>query len=481
MASILYYHFSYYAVALFLAVAVVPLMRPLAFRLGAVDTGTGRRVHTGVIPRLGGFGIFLAFTAPLIFSLTRGTWDTFHDRMVGILIASTVVFCIGAYDDLKGATIRNKLIAEVLAGLIIYSWGIRITVITNPFGGAVSLGLLSLPVTILWVVVITNAVNLIDGLDGLAAGTGILISLTMVAVSGGDTHLQLAYVILAGALTGFLLYNFPPASIFMGDAGSLFVGFFLAAISILSSHKATAMATIMVPIIAFSLPLMDMLYAVIRRYYRGIPLGEADREHIHHKLLERGLSKKAVLFLLYGFNISLMAAVLLLVQRQRNLDFIGLVLLGLVAAGGLRLLGYVRFIPFFRDLRRNYDLSRKRKYYCYLITRFRRAAEQARDLDELSGHLRELMASYGFDRVKIFLNPQDSGSPFFSYGAEAAGQRQRPVVFSFPIMAGEEQVGYVYMSKDSGDDYLLCTAALAQAISDEVARLMVTSDVKREG
>lgn len=472
MANILYYHFSYFAVALLLAAVAVPLMRPLAFRLDAVDTGKGRRAHTGVIPRLGGFGIFIAFMAPMIFSLTRGTWDDFHDRMTGILIASAVVFCMGACDDLKGATIRNKLVAEILAGLIIFVWGIRITIITNPFGGAISLGMLSLPVTVLWVIVITNAVNLIDGLDGLAAGTGILISLTMVALSGSDMHMQLAYVILAGSLAGFLLYNFPPASIFMGDSGSLFIGFFLAAMSILSSHKATAMATIMVPIIAFSLPLMDMFYAVIRRYYRGIPLGEADREHIHHKLLERGLSKKAVLFLLYGFNISIMAAVLLLVRRQRDIDFIGLVLLGLVAAGGLRLLGYVQFIPFFRDLRRNYDLSRRRKYYCYQITRFRNAAARARDLDELSGLLRELMASYRFDHVEIFLHNPGSGKPFFSYGEVTAEQQRRPMLLSFPIMAGEEEVGYVHMSKKTGDDYLLCTAALAEAISEEVARLV---------
>jgi len=465
----IYYFISYFAAAFGLALALTPLMRPLAFRLGAVDTGAGRRVHTGIIPRLGGAGIFAAFMLPAIFSLTRGEWDNVHYRLTGILIASAIVFCIGLYDDLKGATIRNKLLAEVLAASFIYYWGIRITIISNPFNGPISLGWMSYPVTVLWIVVVTNAINLIDGMDGLAAGTGIMISVMMFALSGSDAHMQLAYVILAGGLAGFLVYNFPPASIFMGDSGSLFLGFFLGALSILSSRKATAIATIMVPIVAFSLPLMDMLYAVIRRYYRGVPLGEADREHIHHKLLEKGLSKKKVLFLLYFINISVMMAVLVLIRRQLNIDFLGLILLAVLGVIGLRALGYIEFLPLFRGMARNYDIGRRRKYFGYVIKRFRKSARKCTSLEELKPQLTLLMKEYNFSAVEIYLYPLEKDDPFFLYGSSSPAGPQNPLILSFPITRGNGAIGNVYISREMGDDYFLCATELVRAISEELS------------
>ncbi|MDA8239928.1 MAG: MraY family glycosyltransferase [Nitrospiraceae bacterium] len=469
--KVLYYFISYASVAFIIALALTPLMRPLSFRLGAVDKGTGRRVHTGTVPRLGGGAIFLAFMLPVVFSLTRGQWDLFHDRMVGILVASALVFCIGVYDDLKVATVNNKLIAEVLVAVIIYLWGIRITVLSNPLGPAIQLGWWGLPVTVLWIVIVTNAVNLIDGLDGLAAGTGILISLALLAVSG-DTHMQLVYVVLAGSLAGFLVYNFPPASIFMGDAGSLFTGFFLGAISIISSHKATAMATIMIPVIAFSFPLMDMAYAVLRRYYRGVPLGEADREHIHHKLLEKGLSKKKVLFLLYFINGGLLLAVLILVRRQLNVDFLGLILIVVVAVLGLRLFGYIEFQPFLRDTLRNYEIGRKRKYFNYIIKRFRRNAKKCGSLDELKPHLSELMREYNFRKVNIFFYPAHLADPLYSYISDSGHEPEKPLFLSFPVVGGNGYTGSVNISKETDDDYFLCTAELVRAVSEEVGRFL---------
>ena len=470
--KVLYYFISYASVAFIIALALTPLMRPLSFGHGAVDKGTGRRVHAGIIPRLGGAAIFIAFMLPVVFSLTRGQWDLFHDRMVGILVASTIVFCIGVYDDLKGATVQNKLFAEVLAAAIIYLWGIRITVLTNPFGPAIQLGLWGLPVTVLWIVIVTNALNLIDGLDGLAAGTGILISLALLSVSG-DTHMQLVYAVLAGGLAGFLVYNFPPASIFMGDAGSLFTGFFLGAISILSSHKATAMATIMIPVIAFSFPLMDMAYAVLRRYYRGVPLGEADREHIHHKLLEKGLSKKKVLFLLYLINGCLLLAVLMMVGRQqRNIDFLGLILIVVVAVLGLRLFGYIEFLPFLRDTLRNYEIGRKRKYFNYIIKRFRRNAKKCGSLDELKPHLSELMREYNFRKVNIFFNPAHLADPLYSYTSDSGHEPEKPLFLSFPVVGCNGYTGSVNISKETDDDYFLCTAELVRAVSEEVGRFL---------
>ena len=468
----IYYFISYFAAAFVLVLGLTPLMRILSFKLGAIDTGSGRRVHTGKVPRLGGAGIFLAFILPVVFSLTRGEWDSFHTNLSVVLIASLIVFCMGAYDDLKGATIKNKLMAEVLAASIIYYWGIRITVISNPFGGSISLGWMSFPVTVLWVVVVTNAINLIDGLDGLAAGTGIIISMMMFTLSGPDAHMQLAYVILAGSLAGFLVYNFPPASIFMGDSGSLFLGFFLGALSILSSRKATAIATIMIPIVAFSLPLMDMLYAVIRRYYRGVPLGNADKEHIHHKLLAKGLSKRKVLFLLYFFNISVMMAVMVLIRRQLNIDFLALILLAVLGVIGLRALGYIEFLPFFRDMARNYDIGRKRKYFGYVIKRFRQSARECTSLEELKPYLTLLMKEYNVSAVEMYLYPLDKDAPFFVYHPDTASVPQNPLILSFPVKRGNGAIGSVYISRDVEDDYFLCANELVRAISEELSSLV---------
>ncbi len=468
----IYYFISYFAVAFGLALALTPLMRILSFKLGAIDTGSGRRVHTGKIPRLGGAGIFIAFMLPAVFFLTRGEWDNSHYNLAGILIASAIVFCIGLYDDLKGATIRNKLLAEVLAASVIYLWGIRITVVSNPFGPPIALGLMSFPVTVLWVVVVTNAINLIDGMDGLAAGTGILISLTLFFLAASDMHMQLAFIIMAGSLVGFLVYNFPPASIFMGDSGSLFLGFFLGALPILSSSKATAIATIMIPIVAFSFPLMDMLYAVLRRYYRGVPLGNADGEHIHHKLLEKGLSKKKVLFLLYFINIGAMLAVLMLVRRQLNTDFIVLAALVVFAVLGLRAFGYIEFLPFFKDIARNYDIGRKRKYFGYVIKRFRKTARKNTSLEELKPQLTLLMKEYNFSAVEIYLYSVDKDAPFFVYNSDTAAGPQNPLILSFPIKRGNGSVGNVYISRDIGDDYFLCATELVRAVSEELSSLI---------
>ncbi|MCL5023046.1 MAG: undecaprenyl/decaprenyl-phosphate alpha-N-acetylglucosaminyl 1-phosphate transferase [Nitrospirae bacterium] len=467
----IYYFFSYLVVSLGLALALVPLMRSLSFRLGAVDRGTGRRAHKGIVPRLGGIGIFLAFVVPLAFSLSRGEWDKFHGRMLGVLIGSAVIFLTGLYDDVKGAKIGHKLLLEILAAVFIYYWGIRITLISSPFGSPIDLGWFSVPATVLWIVVITNAINLIDGMDGLAAGTVILISALLFSLTGDNVHMQLTYAILAGSLLGFLRYNFPPASIFMGDSGSLFLGFFLGSVSILSSHKATAVATLMVPVIAFSLPLMDMTYAVLRRFYRGMPLGEADKEHIHHKLLEKGFSRRKVLLILYAVNILILVSVLLVVRRQFDLSFFGLVFLVVLAVLGLRMLGYIEFIPRIREVLRNHAIGRKRKYFNYVIRRFRRNVAKSETLDDFWTHLRNLMDEYNFSRAEVNLEIPGVSNPVFAFTNRFdAG---RPMSLSFPIMNGSgEQLGEVRISKQMDDDHFLCTAEMVRALSEEVSRFV---------
>ncbi len=331
---------------------------------------------------------------------------------------------------------------------------------------------MSLPVTILWIIVITNAINLIDGLDGLAAGTGLLAAATFFMLSGQDTHLQLVYVTLGGALLGFLRYNFPPASIFMGDSGSLFLGFLLGATSIVSSHKAAAVATLMIPFIAFSIPLMDMLYAVLRRYYRGLPLSSPDREHIHHKLLERGLTRKKVLFILYAANIAVMLTVLLLIQRQRDLDFIIIFIFFIVAVVGFRLLGYLEFLPTVREMVRGFDLGRRRKYFSYVLRRFRKGVRESASADELRPLLTSLMEEFRFSAAEVRLFTSGGERTFFRYGGGATPGEH--LVLTIPLLGRDSaRLGVVSISRSLADDQAaLCTDELIRALSEELSRII---------
>lgn len=462
-----YYFFSYFMVSLSLALVLVPMMKPLSIRLGAVDKGMGRRVHDGVIPRLGGIGIAAAFFLPAAFSLTRGEWGSFEEKMVGVLLGCGIVFLTGLYDDIKGARVRTKLFLETMAALVIYAWGVRITLLSTPFGSHLALGWFGLPVTVFWIIVITNAMNLIDGMDGLAAGTGIAIVGMFFVLATRDIHLELIYAILAGSLLGFLRYNFPPASIFMGDSGSLLIGFFLASISIISSRKAATMATMMIPLVAFSLPLMDMLYAVLRRYYRGVALGKADREHIHHKLLEKGFTKKKALIILYSLNICIMLTVLMFVRRQLNIDFLGLIMLAFIAVAGLRLLGYVEFVPFIRDTLRKHDTGKKRRYYDYVVSRFRRDASRTRSLEDLKVHLTRLLREYNFYTVEVVLHLPHVANPFYKYGSWNGSEGT--VNVSFPVKGADSDVlGEVHMRKPMDGDQIAVTPDLIKALSEEI-------------
>lgn len=466
-----YYFFSYFFVSFILAMVFVSLMHPLSFKVGAVDRGSDRRIHMGIIPRLGGAGIFFAFLIPMIFSLTRGEWDELHGKMVGILIASALVFLMGVYDDIRSARIGVKLSVEILAAVIIYTWGISITAISNPLGESINLGWMSLPVTVLWIVIITNAINLIDGIDGLAAGTSVFIAATLFFLTDStDLHMRLTLVIFIGSLIGFLKYNFPPASIFMGDSGSLFIGFFLASFSIVSAHKATTMATMMIPVISFGLPIMDMLYAVLRRYYRGIPLGEADREHIHHKLLEKGLSKKKVLVILYLINISIMLGILLIVRKQLNVDLIGCILFAFAIIVGTRILGYVKFIPSIREVMDSYDIHRKGRYFSYIIKKFRRNASESNSLDDFRLQLVDLARKYNFNKVEIVLHLPALENPFFHF--ENNPFSPNPTLLSFPIIYKGNCMGKASISTETARSSLLYASDMVEALSEEIGGFM---------
>ncbi|MBI4514610.1 MAG: hypothetical protein HY699_02180 [Deltaproteobacteria bacterium] len=350
------------------ALLITPGIRALALRLGAVDEPGGRHVHHQPVPRLGGLAVLGALAGAL--AVGRAVDLLFFDVFVGygwgwawLLPGALVVVATGVVDDVRSLGPLAKLCCQIIAGAIALAGGYAISAVSNPFGGGpIALGWLAAPVTLLWVVGITNAFNLIDGLDGLAAGVALIASATLfvMSVAGGRIEVALLSVALAGALAGFLYYNFNPASIFLGDCGSLLLGYLLATLSIRASHKGATAVVILVPILTLGLPIMDTLLAMLRRLlgalrvvqsdrsrneYRFLVIGSAsifraDREHIHHRLLALGLTHRRAVLVLYGACLLLAGAALLLVLTSgANTTVVGLVVAAAMFAG-IRKLGY---------------------------------------------------------------------------------------------------------------------------------------------
>jgi UDP-GlcNAc:undecaprenyl-phosphate GlcNAc-1-phosphate transferase len=341
-------------VALTVSWAATPWVVRLATRVGAVDHPAGRKMHRTPIPRIGGVAVFLGFIAGLTYAaLVTGTLFRIPTSGVywpGIGIAATALFLVGLADDLWELSFRWKLVAQVGAAVYVWYAGFRIETVSNPLGGNFDLGWLALPVTVLWVVGITNAVNFIDGLDGLAAGTGVIITGATAAIAyvRGDLGVTAVGVVLAGSLLGFLWFNFNPARIFLGDSGTLFVGFVLAVACVSGNQKGPTIVAIFVPLLLLGLPVLDTSLAVARRIRRlGLrsreserPLGFLirnvdhiflpDREHIHHRLIDLGLSHRNAVLTLWGVAALLVMAAFALVLWKSLL--VALVLVGVLMA-----------------------------------------------------------------------------------------------------------------------------------------------------
>lgn len=381
---------------------LTPILRRAAERLGWVDVPRdGRRLHTRPIPRVGGVAVYcsvgLALAAlPLIDNRVTELIADHRREIVAVLLSSTLVFAFGVFDDLVEAKAKWKFLAQGLAALLLFTLGVHIQAVTVPFVGSFELPMvLSLLFTLVWVIGISNAFNLIDGLDGLATGAALFASLVMAGVSlvSGHPLVTVLSLALVGALTGFLRYNFNPASIFLGDSGSLFTGFLLAALSITGTQKASTAVAVAIPLMAFALPVIDTGFAITRRFISGKPLFEGDREHIHHKLLERGWSQRRVAFALYGVCAVFALLALLFTSVGGEGKFTGLLLLVIGAiivlvAGRLR---YHEADEVRAGLRRNITERRTRAANHVSVRRASRAMSKAHTLGDLLAAVREVL------------------------------------------------------------------------------------------
>lgn len=291
--------------AIFISFIMTPLVRRLAFKINAIDIPKDeRRVHKEPMPLLGGLAIFISVV------ITSLIFLPIDKTLLSIIIGGSIIVFSGIIDDINGLSPKKKVLFQLAAGLVLIIGDIKIDFVTNPFSVNNTLFYLkwfSIPITLFWIIGITNTLNLIDGLDGLAAGVAMISSFSLMIVAGKFgfsryTNVIILSAIVGGACLGFLPFNFNPAKIFMGDTGALFLGFMLAAISIEGVMKSIATIAIIVPIIILGVPIFDTTFAIFRRLLNGQSITSADKGHLHHRLLNKGFSQRKTVLILYGIS-----------------------------------------------------------------------------------------------------------------------------------------------------------------------------------
>lgn len=311
-----------FLVALAASILVTPVAIRLAPKIGAVDIPLdNRRMHTKTMPRFGGLAIFAGSTTAMLIFLK------FDPRVVTIVMGGALIYILGVIDDIKHLSAKVKFLGQTFVALIMYVNGIRIEFLTNFLGeGNSQLGdVLCFIITMVWIVGITNTVNLIDGLDGLAAGTAAIASLCIAytAYIHGTYLAAGAMLALAGATLGFLPYNFYPAKIFMGDGGSLYLGFMLSTLSVLGTVKSATLVTMIIPVLVLGVPIFDTFFAIFRRFVNRRPIMEADKGHLHHRLMKLGYGQRRATLMLYGIT-AIMGVAAVLFSRGLYVETLGL-------------------------------------------------------------------------------------------------------------------------------------------------------------
>jgi UDP-GlcNAc:undecaprenyl-phosphate/decaprenyl-phosphate GlcNAc-1-phosphate transferase len=306
-----------------LSVIFTPFVKKLAFAIGATDKPNKRKVHQKIMPRLGGLAIYISFIVGYLI-LRPVNEDSLY-----ILLGSLIILAVGILDDVYELPAKVKFMGQFAAAFVVVVLaGVQVTFINLPFGGQLEFGILSIPISILWIVGITNAINLIDGLDGLAAGVS---SIALITISGmalimGDIFVASMGLIMLGSTLGFLLYNFHPAKIFMGDTGALFLGYMISVLSLLGFKNVTFISFI-VPVLILGVPISDTIFAIIRRIVKKQPLSAPDKSHLHHCLLRLGYSHRQTVLIIYGMSAVFGLSAVILSQAAMWVSMIVLIVL----------------------------------------------------------------------------------------------------------------------------------------------------------
>ncbi|UQA62374.1 glycosyltransferase family 4 protein [Polyangium aurulentum] len=408
-----------FAVAALVSALLTPLVRRLAFRLGAVSHPGGRHVHRQSIPRLGGLAMCVAFFAPLVGlffvqSVVAAAFTAELRKVLGLFAGGVLLCAVGAVDDTRGLRALHKLYAQVAVSILAFACGFRIDAISLPLVGELSMGIFALPITVLWIVGIVNAVNLIDGLDGLAAGVVFFAALTnfVVGYISDATLVTLFMASTMGSVIGFLFYNFNPARIFMGDSGSYFLGYVIAATSLVgASHKASTAVSLLVPVVALGVPIFDTLFAMVRRWLERRPLFSPDRGHIHHRLLDMGITHRRAVLIIYGVSVFFtVTSIAIWLGRRWQ---IGVAL----AASSVVLVGLVRFVGYFEYLhivRRQKERLRSRdsEMLRYALPKLPARFEAARTEADVFALLTQLGLETGMSFLEVLPRADEEPTAF---------------------------------------------------------------------
>jgi UDP-GlcNAc:undecaprenyl-phosphate GlcNAc-1-phosphate transferase len=407
------------------AAALTPAVRTVARRWGAFDRAlTSRKIHDRPVPRLGGLAIVAAFFAPLIalFFVDSDVGHRFYAdplKAGGLFVGGIAVAALGIYDDLRGLGAKEKFLVQFAVAAAMYAVGFRIDRIANPFGPELILGWMAIPFTMLWIAGVINAMNLIDGLDGLAGGVALIAVATTgaIALLNGQPLMLLFCAALGGAVLGFLFYNFNPASIFMGDTGSMFLGFVLAATSIQTNQKSSTTVAILVPIVALGVPIADTLLAMVRRAVRGVPMFSADRGHIHHRLLDSGLTHRQAVLVIYAACAVLGTSALVISSANSRQTAAFLLVVFVAVFMALRRLGFI-------DVKRVHRIVEARRHNVHVRRELRRIVDTMRAavrVEDVWVGLQVSALTLGASAVALRPGEPDAAGDRYAEGFDVAG------------------------------------------------------------
>lgn len=427
-------YFALFLVATFASLIITPLIRRLCTRFKLLDIPLeGRGIHSKGVPRLGGVAIYLSCLIALSIlalaenNLTLALRAHTSDFFI-VLVPATLVLILGVYDDLRGTNAFVKFLGLGLIAALFYAMGGRIETFPIPFVGIIQLpSIIGFLITVFWLVGIANAFNLIDGMDGLASGAALFSSMVILVISLATEHPLTIVValVLCGALTGFLRYNFNPASIFMGDSGALFVGFLLAALSVVGVQKATTAVAVITPILAFGLPVVDTGVTMARRIISGRPIFQGDGEHIHHMLLARGWSQRRVVLILYA--VCAVFALLAAVSTKASSPLTGLVLfvISVAVIVGVGQLRYHEVDELRAGVKRTVGDRRSRVANNIRVRRAGLALSKAVTLNELFEAVRQMLEFEEFAYANLQLG--QPGRADINERAFKASEQRRPL------------------------------------------------------
>lgn len=493
--------FGLFAFSLALSFVATREVRNLATRKGWVCMPQdGRHVHQAPLPRLGGVAIFLAFSVSL--SLWLGLSLVFPRLLDGlapttllrIYVPACLIFGLGIYDDFRGAGPYLKFAVQAIAAAMLFAGGMRVLDLPLIFGSHSLPWFVGLPLTVLWVVAVTNAFNLIDGLDGLAAGSALFSTMVffIVALVNHSWLGSLMSVTLAGAILGFLRFNFNPATIFLGDSGSLFIGFMLSALALAGAQKAPTFVAVAIPVVSFGLPILETLLSILRRLISGRPIFTADREHIHHKLLQMGFTHRQVVIVLYA--VSAMFAMLSLFLLWPTGSTLGLVL-AVVGTGiwlGVQHLNYLEFGELRRVAQRTID-QRQIVINNLSVRRAIQELKVAGDFNQVRSVLVAAFESNDFDAFELDLKsfPDDQAvssesnrhfhwSKFphmMAISSQPSWKLTLDMVTTSNRRRGSLVVYRIYSNRDLQLDVNLLTSEFPATLADALDRVLTVPEV----